>query len=99
VVSTGPAAKHALIGCLNFSWYDANRSRCRLKQAGRGGLGTVFADKGLKAIVARWDTVTVGLNNPADEETLKKVARLHSQEIREQDPNRTRWPPWGPPTW
>jgi len=86
VVSTGPGAKHTLIGCLNFSWYDQKRSRSRLKQAGRGGLGTVFADKGLKAIVARWDTVAVALNNPTDEAALKKVAKLHSQEIVEQDP-------------
>ncbi len=86
VVTTGPAANHTLIGCLNFSWYDAQRGRVRLKQAGRGGIGTVFADKGLKAIVARWDTVTVAANGPADEETLKKIARLHSQEIVDQDP-------------
>ena len=64
VVSTGPGAKHTLIGCLNFSWYDAKRSKARLKQAGRGGMGTVFADKGLKAIVARWDTVTAGYQQP-----------------------------------
>jgi aldehyde:ferredoxin oxidoreductase len=86
VVSTGPGAKHSLIGCLNFSWYDAKRSRARLKQAGRGGLGTVFANKGLTAIVARWDTITVAMNNPADETSLKEVARLHSREIVEQDP-------------
>jgi aldehyde:ferredoxin oxidoreductase len=86
VVSTGPGAKHTLIGCLNFSWYDAKRAKTRLKQAGRGGLGTVFADKGLKAVVARWETVTVATNNPADEETLKEIGRLHSQEIVDQDP-------------
>jgi aldehyde:ferredoxin oxidoreductase len=86
VVTTGPGAKNTLLGCLHFSWYDPKRSKSRLKQAGRGGLGTVFADKGLKAIVARWDTVTTTLNHPADEEALKKVAKLHSQEIVEQDP-------------
>jgi aldehyde:ferredoxin oxidoreductase len=86
VVSTGPGARHTLIGCLNFSWYDLQRSRTRLKQAGRGGIGTVFADKGLRAIVARWDTVTISTNHPADEIALKKVARLHSREIMEQDP-------------
>jgi aldehyde:ferredoxin oxidoreductase len=86
IVSTGPGARHTLLGCLNFSWYDPRRERVRLKQAGRGGLGTVLANKGLKAIVARWDTVTAATNNPADEETLKKVAKLHSQEIQEQDP-------------
>jgi aldehyde:ferredoxin oxidoreductase len=86
VVTTGPAAKHTLIGCLNFSWFDQKRGKSRLKQAGRGGVGTVFADKGLSAIVARWDTVTAALNNPADEAALKKVAKLHSQEIVELDP-------------
>jgi aldehyde:ferredoxin oxidoreductase len=86
VVSTGPGAQHTLIGCLNFSWYDFKRSRSRLKQAGRGGIGTVFAEKGLKAIVARWDPVTLAMNDPADMETLKAVAKLHSQEIVEQDP-------------
>ena len=86
VVSTGPGAKHALIGCLNFSWYDAKRKQTRYKQAGRGGIGTVFADKGIKAIVARWDTVTVNTNKPADKEALKEVARMHSREIVELDP-------------
>ncbi len=86
VVSTGPGARHTLIGCLNFSWYDQKRGKSRLKQAGRGGIGSVFADKGLKAIVVRWDGISLELNDPADMETLKKVAKLHSQEIVEQDP-------------
>lgn len=86
VVSTGPGAKNTLIGCLNFSWFDPKRGRSRLKQAGRGGLGTVFANKGLKAIVARWDSINLALNDPADEFTLREIARLHSQEIVEQDP-------------
>ncbi|MBW2589236.1 MAG: aldehyde:ferredoxin oxidoreductase [Deltaproteobacteria bacterium] len=86
VVSAGTGAKHTLIGCLNFTWYDAKRKRTRYKQAGRGGMGTVFADKGIKAIVARWDSVNFGTNNPADKEALKKVARMHSREITELDP-------------
>ncbi len=36
--------------------------------------------------MARWDTVTLAMNNPADEAALKEVAKLHSQEIVEQDP-------------
>ncbi len=86
VVTTGPGARHTLIGCLNFSWYDQARSRSRLKQAGRGGVGTVFADKGIAALVVRWHTVTVSSNNPADLSALKKVARLHSRDVVEQDP-------------
>ncbi|MGD9307220.1 MAG: aldehyde ferredoxin oxidoreductase C-terminal domain-containing protein, partial [Desulfobacterales bacterium] len=86
VVSAGPGAKHSLIGCLNFTWYDPKRKRTRYKQAGRGGMGTVFADKGIKAIVARWDSVSLATNNPADKEALKKVSKLHSREIVELDP-------------
>ena len=86
VVSTGPGACHTRIGCLNFSWYDAKRQKVRLKQAGRGGIGTVFVDKGLTAVVARWDGVSLTSNQPADSKALKRVARLHSREIRELDP-------------
>ena len=87
VVSTGPGARHTLIGCLNFTWYDVKRKRVRYKQAGRGGIGTVFADKGIKAIVARWDSsVTLDTNHPADKEALKAVSKAYSREIRELDP-------------
>jgi len=86
VVSTGAGAKHTLMGCLNFTWYDTKRKRVRYKQAGRGGIGTVFADKGLKAIVVRWDSVSINTNSPADIDGLKTVGRLHSREITQLDP-------------
>jgi len=86
VVSTGPGAKNTRMGCLNFTWYDLKRKRARYKQAGRGGIGSVFADKRIKAIVARWDTVKVDTNNPADGNALKAVGRKHSKEIVKLDP-------------
>jgi aldehyde:ferredoxin oxidoreductase len=86
VVSTGPGAKHTLIGCLNFTWYDVKRNRARYKQAGRGGIGTVFARKGLRAIVARWGSVTMDTNNSADKAALTTVAKAYSKEIRDLDP-------------
>jgi aldehyde:ferredoxin oxidoreductase len=86
VVSTGPGAKHTLIGCLNFTWYDSKRKRVRYKQAGRGGIGSVFADKGIKAIVVRWDDVTLSSNNPADVDLIKDVGKKYSREIVELDP-------------
>jgi aldehyde:ferredoxin oxidoreductase len=52
VVSAGRGAEHTLIGCLNVSFYDHRRGLPRLKQAGRGGMGTVFRDKKLKGLVA-----------------------------------------------
>lgn len=52
-VTAGTAAKHTFFGCLNFSWYDHNRKVARFKQAGRGGIGTVFRDKNILALVAK----------------------------------------------
>lgn len=52
-VTAGTAAKHTFFGCLNFSWYDTVRRVVRFKQAGRGGIGTVFRDKGILALVAK----------------------------------------------
>ncbi len=86
VVSTGPGAKNSLMGCLNVSWYDPKRKRARYKQAGRGGLGTVFSHKNIKAVVVRWDSVSMDANNPADKETMKSVAKSYSREIVELDP-------------
>jgi aldehyde:ferredoxin oxidoreductase len=86
VVSAGPGAKNTLIGCLNFSWYDNKRKRVRYKQAGRGGIGTVLADKGIMAIVARWGQISLDTNRPVDKETLQQIAKLHSREIAELDP-------------
>ena len=45
-VSAGKGASNSLWGCLNFSYYDRRRKVARLKQAGRGGIGSVFRDKG-----------------------------------------------------
>ena len=53
VVSAGRAASYARMGLLNFSFYDWRRGLCRLKQAGRGGIGRVFRDKKLKALVLK----------------------------------------------
>jgi NADP-reducing hydrogenase subunit HndC len=58
VVSAGRAAQHSRIGILNFSFWDWRRNVARLKQAGRGGVGTVFRDKMLKALVIRNRDIT-----------------------------------------
>jgi aldehyde:ferredoxin oxidoreductase len=87
VVSAGPGAEHALMGCLNFSWYDAARKVHRFKQAGRGGIGTVLRNKKIKAIIVKYSgKITVETNGPADAEMVKKVGAAHSQEIRTLDP-------------
>lgn len=86
VVSAGPGAANTLIGCLNFSWYDNARKQVRYKQAGRGGIGTVFADKGIRAVVARWDKVSLQSNHPADLEALRTVSKRYSKELVALDP-------------
>jgi NADH:ubiquinone oxidoreductase subunit E len=53
VVSSGRAAQHARMGVLNFSFYDWRRRVPRFKQAGRGGMGTVFRNKKIKALVIK----------------------------------------------
>jgi aldehyde:ferredoxin oxidoreductase len=85
-ISSGSGAEHTLLGVLNFSWYDNPRKTYRYKQAGRGGTGTVFRDKNIKAIVAKFSKVTADSNHPADPERLKRGGRTYSKEIRTLDP-------------
>lgn len=86
VVSAGPGARRTYMGCLNFTWYDPKRKMVRYKQAGRGGIGTVFENKGLKALVVRWKAVSMDSNKPADKESLKIVSKRYSKEIKALDP-------------
>ncbi|MEM0466571.1 MAG: aldehyde ferredoxin oxidoreductase C-terminal domain-containing protein [Candidatus Thermoplasmatota archaeon] len=85
VVSTGAAAEHSYWGCLNFSFYDIRRKTPRIKQAGRGGLGTVFRDKKLKAIVVKIDHLTGLSNHPADPDKLAEIGIKLHKEIRDLD--------------
>jgi NADH:ubiquinone oxidoreductase subunit E len=52
-VTSGRAAEHSRMGVLNFSFWDWRRRVPRVKQAGRGGIGTVFRDKKIKALVLK----------------------------------------------
>jgi aldehyde:ferredoxin oxidoreductase len=85
VVSAGTGADHSFWGCLNFSFYDIRRKVCRMKQAGRGGLGTVLRNKNIKAIVAKVEKVDGLSNHPADPDTLSRVGIKLHKEIRDLD--------------
>ncbi|NCC72034.1 MAG: aldehyde:ferredoxin oxidoreductase [Sphingobacteriia bacterium] len=85
VVSTGAAAGKSLIGMLNFSFYDSKRKLVRLKQAGRGGIGTVFRDKKIKAIVCKIPGVKGNLNNVVDLEAIMERGRRFNKEMRDFD--------------
>jgi len=85
VVSTGKGADHSWIGMLNFSFYDTKKKRVRLKQAGRGGTGTVFRDKKLKALVTKIPGVSGNLNNVSDLPSIVERGKRFRKEIREFD--------------
>lgn len=85
VVSAGTAADHSLIGMLNFSFYDSKRKKVRLKQAGRGGIGTVFRDKKIKALVAKIPGVKGNLNNVIDLKAIMERGQRFNKEMRELD--------------
>jgi aldehyde:ferredoxin oxidoreductase len=85
IVSTGTAAEHSLIGMLNFSFYDPRRKKVRLKQAGRGGIGTVFRNKKIKALVCKIPGVKGNLNNVVDLEAIVERGKRFNREMRELD--------------
>jgi aldehyde:ferredoxin oxidoreductase len=85
IVSAGDAADHSLIGMLNFTFYDNKRKKIRLKQAGRGGTGTVLRDKKIKAIVAKIPGITGNINDVADLEAIMERGRRFNKEMRELD--------------
>ena len=84
-VSAGSGAEHALIGCLNFSLYDERRQGIRVKQAGRGGIGTVFRDKKIKALVVKYLGLKGDSNRPADKSRIDQVGIKMHKEIHDND--------------
>jgi aldehyde:ferredoxin oxidoreductase len=84
-VTAGKGAEHSFWGCLNFSFWDIRRKVARIKQAGRGGLGTVFRDKGLKALVVISPSFNGLQNDPADPELAAKLGEKIHKEIRDGD--------------
>lgn len=90
VVSAGKAAENTLIGLLNFSWYDIKRKKCRLKQAGRGGIGTVLRDKKIKAIVAKVAGISQDPNHVANMEPIRERGARIAKEMKELDAQQCR---------
>lgn len=85
VVSAGIGAENSLIGMMNFSFYDVRRKAVRLKQAGRGGTGTVFRNKKVKALVVKYSGLRGFSNNPADKERISKTGIKMHREIATLD--------------
>ena len=70
---------------LNFSFYDSKRKAVRLKQAGRGGIGTVLRDKKIRAIVAKSKGVKGNLNNVVNLEAIMERGRKFNKEMKDFD--------------
>jgi len=86
VVSAGRGAENSWLGLLNFSLYDRRRGGCRVKQAGRGGIGTVFRNKGVKALVAKYSTLSQDDNRAADPAAVQRLGlKLHREIIQLDD--------------
>lgn len=90
VATSGAGAEHSLIGIINLSYWDAKRNHTRIKQLARGGPGTVFRDKGLKAVVVHFSGTTPLLNNPVDLEPIKFAGSRINKEILTLDHTHSR---------
>jgi aldehyde:ferredoxin oxidoreductase len=90
VVSAGQGSERTRIGCLNVSWYDPRRKVVRVKQAGRGGLGTVLRDKKIKAIICRATGLKAEANAPADIKAIREVGKRINKEIVDLDDEQNR---------
>ncbi len=84
-VTAGRGAEHSYWGCLNFSFWDIRRKVPRVKQAGRGGLGTVLRDKKVKAVVVISPSFNGLQNDPADPELAARMGEKMHKEIRNGD--------------
>jgi aldehyde:ferredoxin oxidoreductase len=84
-VSAGLGAENSFYGCLNFSFYDRRRKVARLKQAGRGGMGTLFRHKKIKALVCKFSGLNANSNNVADLDKIKEISAKYHRELYEED--------------
>ncbi|MCJ7771809.1 MAG: aldehyde:ferredoxin oxidoreductase, partial [Desulfobacterales bacterium] len=89
-VNTGIGAENTYFGCVNSVYYDVRRKRCRAKQAGRGGLGTVMRDKNLWGVLVKREMASGISNKPADSNRLKAAGKKLKGVIRAVDPKAMR---------
>ena len=85
VISSGTAAENSYIGCLNFTFWDKRRNCLRLKQAGRGGIGTVFRHKKIKAVVVKYTGTNGNENHPVKKGLINAAGLRMHKEMAELD--------------
>ncbi|MCK5915673.1 MAG: aldehyde:ferredoxin oxidoreductase, partial [Deltaproteobacteria bacterium] len=89
-VNAGIGSKNTFFGCINSVYYDPRRKRCRAKQAGRGGMGTIMRDKGLWGIVVKSKLGGSNSNQAVDKKRLRAAGTNLRKVIRDVDPNELR---------
>jgi len=89
-VNAGIGSKNTFFGCVNSVYYDPKRQRCRAKQAGRGGMGTIMRDKGLWGIVVKSNLGGANFNQAADKKRVRAAGTNLRKVIRDVDPKELR---------
>ena len=84
-VTAGSAAEYVPMCGLNISYYDPRRKEIRIKQAARGGAGTVLRQKNIKAIVVRTPDVRGDSNGVENMDLIRKAGQRINKEITEFD--------------
>lgn len=85
IISAGSAAEHVPICGLNISYYDSRRKEIRIKQAARGGCGTVLRDKKIKAVVVKYSSISGDSNGAANMELIRAAGKRINKEISDFD--------------
>ena len=94
-VTAGKGACNARFGIINSLFFDRKRNRIRVKQAGRGGTGTVMRTKGLRGIVVRSNLSRANGNNAIDKEGVRRAGAKLREVIATADPKQLHLSAWG----
>ena len=94
-VTAGKGACNARFGIINSLFFDRKRNRIRVKQAGRGGTGTVMRTKGLRGIVVRSSLSKANGNNAIDKEGVRRAGAKLREVIATADPKQLHLSAWG----
>lgn len=85
IISAGQAADHIPMCGINISYYDPRRQEIRIKQAARGGCGTVLRDKKVKAVIVKYSETGGDNNGAANLELIRAAGKRINKEISDFD--------------
>jgi len=94
-VTAGKGACNARFGIINSLFFDRKRNRIRVKQAGRGGTGTVMRTKKLRGIVVRSSLSKANGNNAIDKAGVRRAGARLREVISTADSKQLHLSAWG----